>query len=319
MELFLVDTVRPFWVKGINSIAGRPKDGVREWIRTGGYYFDNPTTPDSFSISIRDETEFLTALASDINRFSLASFESASHVSRNAKFPKAAAWPLISSYYSGFFAAHGILRILGISCIHLDATLRDFLNGVADTTGMLHQPIKKGFYTFRLTSATASLECERSAPASGGVHESFWETFANEMEQLRESILLSTAQSAEKNRLTYSKLGDLLAILKSDSHVRGTWLSSVRNRINYSHLMESWYPYRETRAYYDYLFRIQSRWFDKAEAIPMGSPEPLRKFMEGCCFMTAFCKALTDDLAVRCVGGTSFLVTGASRFLKLAL
>jgi hypothetical protein len=71
----------------------------------GGYYFDNPTTPDSFSISIHDEAEFLSALASDINRFSLASFESASHVSRNAKFPKAVAWLLISSYYSGFFAA----------------------------------------------------------------------------------------------------------------------------------------------------------------------------------------------------------------------
>jgi len=319
MDLFLVDSVRPFWVKGINSIAGRPKDGVREWIRTGSYYFDNPTTPDSFSISIRDETEFLNALASNINRFSLASFESASHVSRNAEFPKAVAWLLISSYYSAFFAAHGILRVLGISCIYIDGGLRDFLNGVADTAGMLHEPIKKGFYTCRLDSGGWSLECERTAAASGGVHESFWETFANHMERLREGVLLSTAQSSEKNRLTYAKIGDLLAILTNDSHVRGTWLSSIRNKINYSHLMESWYPYRESRAYYDQLFRIQSRWFDKAEGVPMGSPEPLRKFMEGCCFITALCKALTDDLAVRCVGGTSFLVTGASRFLKLAL
>src|SRR6266404_4020814 len=102
MEPFLVDTVRPFWVKGINSIAGRPTEGVREWIRKGSYYFDNPTTPETFSISIRDETEFLNALASDINRFSLASFESASHVPRNARFPKAVAWLLISSYYSAF-------------------------------------------------------------------------------------------------------------------------------------------------------------------------------------------------------------------------
>jgi hypothetical protein len=105
------------------------------------------------------------------------------------------------------------------------------------------------------------------------------------MEQLRERVLLSTAQSADNNRLTYPKIGDLLAILRGHSHVRGTWLSSLRNKINYSHLMESLYPYRESRAYYDHLFRMQSRWFDKAEAIPMGSPEPLRKFMEGCCFI----------------------------------
>jgi hypothetical protein len=319
MELFLVDTIRPFWVKGINSIAGRPTSGVREWIRTGGYYFDNPTTPGSFSVSIRDEAEFLNALASDINRFSLASFESASHVSRNAKFPKAVAWLLISSYYSGFFAAHAILRLLGASCIHIDGALRDFLNGVADTGGMLHQPIKKGFYTCRFSSAASLLECDRSAPASGGVHESFWETFIGEIEQLRESVLLSTAQSVEKNRLAYARLGDLQAILTSDSHVRGTWLSSVRNKVNYAHLMESWYPYRESRAYYDQLFRIQSRWYDKPEVVPMGSPEPLIRFMEACCFMTALCKALTDDLTVRCVGGTSFLATGVSRFLRLAL
>ena len=67
----------------------------------------------------------------------------------------------------------------------------DSTNEVADTTGLLHQRIKKGFYAFRFDPAAMTLECERSSPSNGGVHEGFWETFATEVEQLRERVLLS--------------------------------------------------------------------------------------------------------------------------------
>lgn len=182
--MVVADAIRPFWLPGLITVSGPQLGGIRTWITKGTYNFDFPVTDSAFSASVSQTAEILEALASDINRFSIAAFESAAYVNRNKNFPRAAAWLVINAYYSAFFATHSILRFLGISCVHLDASLTHFINAFGSSTGMLTQPAKRGFYTFRFDASSSRVSCTRSNPSAGGVHESFWQIAFTELSQL---------------------------------------------------------------------------------------------------------------------------------------
>ena len=314
----LADAIRPYWLSGINDISGLQTEGLREWFASGQFFIDGATAEGAFVAAAVDRDALSKRFAGDINRFAVASFESSHHVVRNGTFPKATAWLLISAYYSAFFAAHALLRVLGVSCSQLDKRRVDVVNETADAQGFLGVPVKRGSFGCIFDYSSGRLSCERLGSTGGGAHELLWSLFNTEIEQLRFKILVSPTQTAEQNRLAFGKLSDIKAVLTRDGLSNGSWLSHVRNRINYSHELDSWFPYRATRQLYDRLFRIHAQWRAEPEGIVLGSREPLACHLEACAFLTSLCRQVTADISQRCSGGDSFLMSGAERFLRLA-
>src|ERR1035441_8432610 len=109
------DITRPFWLAGLNQVSGPQLKGIGGLICDEEYQIYSPITPTSFVLSFTDAEPFLSAFAGDINRIGSASFESALGIVKSSALPKSTAWLVIQTYYSAFFSAHALLRILGES------------------------------------------------------------------------------------------------------------------------------------------------------------------------------------------------------------
>ena len=106
-ESVLADAIRPFWLSGINAVAGKAGPSMPEWFSSGSYQIRQTTEEDLFVLEIPqgDIDQALAAFAADINRLATAAFETVVLIGRNSQFPRSTAWLIINSYYAAFFSA----------------------------------------------------------------------------------------------------------------------------------------------------------------------------------------------------------------------
>src|SRR5690349_5535781 len=116
----LEDSIRPFWLPGLNDVSGRVGKGLGGWIRDEDFQIYSPIQPTVFTLAVADASPLVIAYAGDLNRFATASIESAVSIARIGNLSRSTAWAIIKSYYSAFFAAHSILRMLGVAVSRLD-------------------------------------------------------------------------------------------------------------------------------------------------------------------------------------------------------
>jgi hypothetical protein len=314
----LDDIVRPFWLAGLNQVAGRQAKGLGGLICDESYQIYLPTTPTSFVLTFADSPPLLAAFAGDISRLGSASFETAINVTKSRALPKSMAWLIVQTYYSAFFSAHAFLRMLGESCTPIEREQVKSLQRVATLfSNAPTSPITSGLY--HLICDAKSKEIRGSA-LIGSPHEVFWRLFYDRMRRLSQDALVVSTESLANRQLVSGKFSELAENLCFQSAPRGRWLSTVRNSVNYGQKWATWYPYSGQQKYYEHLHEKTSEWNGDPLDLELSShgDKDLRRFQATCNFIVALFRSLTEDMAERCTDGRSFHHFGSLACLSLA-
>jgi hypothetical protein len=313
----LADAIRPFWSKGLNDVDGVLSYKFSEWINEGKYYqIYNPIISTKFEINIINKDSFLRGIAFDCNRMSQASFESMNNILIIENFPKAKAWLIIKSYYSAFYAAHSILRFIGISLTQFDTEQSNSIDKVGKIYNPTNIKVEKGFYKCSFNDSLSILECEKLDKALGGSHEILWGIFLNVIKRLSNDVL--TVGSSVNNQIVSGKLIDLIDNLTFLNHTKGSWLSKVRNDVNYKHNYGVWFPYKSHQKYYEQLYNLLNDWKKDPINIQLNiyTGKEMLRFFSTCSFIVSFCRTLVEDMSHRCSKGKSFHLNGSISYIK---
>lgn len=313
------DAIRPFWISGLNDITGNVTKDMAAWFCDREYQVYDSLRPNSFILSVAREDPLLSAFAFDCNRMAVAAFESIAAVHRISSFPKSIAWLVIKSYYAAFFSAHAILRMLGISYSKIDSPQASSVYMIADLFGKTNdQSVSKGYYECAYHSADKKLICAKIGGSGGGAHESFWTSFFQRMRKLSNDIL-SIDGFATSSQQVSAKLSELCENLSFAHCNNGSWLSFIRNGVNYRHHFGAWYPYRDYKSYYDRLYDNCTSWKSDPMAINLrlAQGRTIERFQATCSFIIGLCSVLVSDMAKRCSLGKSFHRYGSMAFLNL--
>jgi len=313
----LEDIARPFWLVGLNEVSGPQLKGIGGLICDEKYQIYSRITPTSFELSFTDSVPVLNAFAGDINRIGSASLETALSILKSSVFPKSTAWLVIQTYYSAFFAAHALLRILGESCTHLEREQVNSLTRVGRLFGTLpHLPISGGLYHLKCDPIAKTIS---GTALQGSAHEIFWKVFHARVQRLSNDVVNVTTAPLANRQLASARLSELADNLSFRSAPSGRWLSTVRNAVNYSQKHATWYPYSGHEKYYSQLFEKTGEWTGDPLELDLSSygDKDLRRFQVTCnCIVGAF-KTLVADMAYRCTTGRSFHHFGALACLNL--
>ncbi len=310
-------TVRPFWLPGLNLVSGPMLKGLGGWLCDEAYQVYTPCTSTSFILSFTDDAALLGSFAGDINRIGSASFESAVGIVRSAAMPKSTAWLIIRTYYSAFFSAHALLRMLGESCTPLEREQLNSIGKVANLFGASSaSPMTGGLYHLRCNMGDKAIQ---GTAMSGSPHEAFWKVFHDRVLDLSNGVLRLSSESLVDRQLASSKFSELASNLSFSSAGRGRWLSSMRNAVNYSQKHATWFPYSGIQSYQKQLFEKISEWRGDPMDIQLTSYEDkdLRRFQATCNFIIGCFRSSALEMSRRCLAGRSFHEYGALACLNM--
>lgn len=317
----MIPVIRPFWMPTLNQISGRPTHRLSDWVFDLKDY--TVTLPlhdqNNFSLDLGNKLSLISSFAFDCDRMAIASFETINSIYTSNS--KAFAWLVIQSYYAAFFAAHSILRILGISCTQLEQTHINKVNLIARACGVDNNiQLTSGYYCCVYHNSDERLTCKNLKFNKGGSHEIFWKLFHDEISTLSNNILSSSSNVSHESQLVSTQLYELCNALCHDGCNGGNWLSKVRNNINYRHESSAWFPYSNIKkSFVEELHdNFQKLWIvDPININLTASPKvDIRFFHRTCCFIVSLCHALIQDMALRCPQGKSYLLNGSIKFLN---
>lgn len=316
----IAECLRPFWAPGLNEITGNATKDLRNWLAGENYQIYSQSSADEFSTSFSEKAPFLGALAADVNRMASAAYESIIQAKRSDTFPRSTAWMIIKSYYASFFAAHAITRMIGRSLVTLDFAHVRSVNKIASLFGMWTEDVRPGYFACEFLRGTQKADWRRVDSSLGGVHERFWSYFESIIRGISAELLSIKAGMVAENQQVSVKLAELADNLCYRSSTRGTWLSSVRNRVNYRHEFGAWYPYRGQNPSGTVEERLVNDWLADPMSLNLTShnDRELRRFQATCAFIIATCRELAADMAERCPVGRSFQHYGWLAIARIA-
>jgi hypothetical protein len=316
----LADAIRPFWLAGINEVSGHCRKELKAWINDGKFQVYIAPSDGSFTLHVSEIEPLLQAYAAEISRTSLASNETMSSVLLAPAIKKSTAWLIIQTYYATFFAAHSLVRVLGTSCLPLDALQIRSISKISKLFGQEPSgPIGGGLYRITFTPSIKQIQGSQLKSMKAGPHEGFWGVFSDAIKRISTEMLDLSTLTATTAQSASGKLSELLSNLNFNNSGRGSWLSTVRNAVNYDQRWATWYPYSERRPYYDELLRHRKDWLKDPLDIDLilHDDKDLRRFQATCNFIMALSRNTIEDMAQRCSRGTSFHEFGSLAFRRL--
>ncbi len=313
----LAQELRPLWLPGIHKITGRASRGLLGLVAGQGYQVYSPASANRAELHFANWSDVAEAFAADVTGMSTAAIETAEGVGLSTALPRSTAWLLVRSYYGGFFAAHALARMLGLSHLQIDDTAALAVDEVTALFGMRgKQGLATGLFRCTTDAAKGLVTLER-LPA-GSSHAVFWADFAGLLREASTRAL--GAQNATPASLVAgARFIEIETSLRDGgSAPKGNWLTRVRNRINYQHADGTWFPYDGRADYYGRLLEMFEKWqhgADEYSLWPVGSRD-LQRFVETCGMLIALCREVCIDMAERCPSGRSFHHYASLRLLN---
>jgi hypothetical protein len=123
----------------------------------------------------------------------------------------------------------------------------------------------------------------------------------------------------EDARQVFAKFIELTAILSRRGVSQHTWLSNVRNELQYQQKFGVWFPASMRPGEREALGRLSAQWARDPINVDLGSGEAgsLREFVSACVFIVALCLEMLMWIAERSsVGAQSFARLGPIAFLQ---
>lgn len=333
------DCSRHLYVHKLNTVNKSGPSGMRKWLLESEHYIVTSANDNYVEICYYDEQEVLAVWANDISRLSCAAYESIANIKKSDITNKFVAWNLVQYYYSAFYSAHSILKVLGFGLIQIDGMIIDRLNRKALSVGVpFSNTICRGMYClkFDANNKLVLYKVGRYDDSHKGLWRRFYEvlcvltgeyivtnSYGNDCVRLRqssESISASLFGKVEQTDALDAQCR--IDQLKSVMNARGdqNWLSTVRNMINYNHGLGSWYPYTNNSKNYEKVVLLKdicfSNFLDKQFLIESDDDDVLR-FVKTCQLINALNYDLLQDLKRRNPDESSFLKAQVFKYINL--
>lgn len=309
------EVLRAHTVPGLNGVNLIPQVTFRGWIGKKRFNISSAFASKKFLLDVYSHDEILIPLAFDINRMATSSFESINGITPENRLPKSFGWLIIRAYYSAYFAAHSILRLFGISCSQFD---RNEARSVTDVAKVHMQQngitASTGYYKCSYDYTNKKIDCSQL----GNTHQDVWKALYELLNELSSKVASSDFLKKDRDE-TIEFLFQLRHGLSHRGKINtGSWLSKVRNDVNYSHTMGAWYPYNNSvNNIHLKMFRGLSSWKEdpSPEGITAASQENDHMlFLRTCTSLVSLCRSLLIDL--NSVSSNSFLKNGPIRFIN---
>lgn len=213
---------------------------IKGWVANQNYFIDSDIESTKFTLRASDPEQLKAALANDVNRMTIAAFESAAGVLPDSAMPRSVAWGAIRAYYASFFAAHAVMRLFGTCCSQLDNEHVNMVYKSAQTFGKagLIKSIESGFYCVNIDTNFETINFEKLKDS----HKDSWRTFRALLDRMSEKIPESVSISKYKIEAS-GLISDITDSISRSNSASGNWLSAMRNSINYRQSHGAWFPY----------------------------------------------------------------------------
>jgi hypothetical protein len=308
--------LQPFWIRNLNAVGGRQDRTVKMWIADGALTFDHMSNSGAWIFNAPDVGSLLNCFACDVNRMTVASFESIGGIPSSNELPRSTAWSLIRLYYAAFFAAHSLMRVYGIAVLQLErqqvTTLNTAMRQVGHQTlvseGLMTMTIDQQSRTFELTSKTA------------GSHVDTWAVFAAKVKEISVGASALGLGSVAQRQDAIDVLDQIIAILGTPPAQKASnWLSYMRNQLNYQHTHGAWYPHERASRFRAELSVAIDTWKSSPTVSLSRSSHTLVRFGVCCAAIVAWARETSLRISSRHPQDDSFLKYGAIRVLDQCL
>lgn len=231
------------WSGGVNEPS---TTGIRAWLLNGVGYSNVVNGQNEIIVECND-TSWAEANASDLIANREAAFESLLPRQHHEYSNRAVAWPVITCYYSAYFAAQAFLRCLGLGSVYLEKLEADTITNAWIARGF-SASVDAQNYSIRVELTNPVTVRIRKLGGKGGAHQQFWSGFQTLQNAIYTTLLSSPAinvlstQERQSACTEYTKLVDLC--FSNCTSIPSTpdfgWLSRVRNGINYRFANHLW-------------------------------------------------------------------------------
>jgi hypothetical protein len=307
----IIDASRLLWCHNLTRVNSRPERSIQDWLSVAGF---SPTiVGDAIALDGIDDLSFLNALAFDINRLSTAASETLRNVTEIPRIPKSLGWPHVKLYYSAFFYAHVLLRIWGRSPSYMRTTDLLNLRRMLTAYGIVSPfSLKTGQFLVQVSGPSFRVQIT-SDDGGGGTHEMLWREFMGAFNDLKVAVGASSFRSTDKVEVIQSI--DRAISLISHGGSNKSWLSQMRNDINYRHIAGLWYPYSGRRKTTDLEKYVNDGCHGSVDFSKFlkSTGDDLALFQGACMFVIAFARRVVSDFA-KVSGSSSFLSYGQRQF-----
>ena len=299
-ELF-ADALRSRWVAGLNKVSRPDAGGVETWLVSGNYSW-LPMQSGYVQLDASSVTaSFAEAMASEIARFSCATYESLLDAVPGDHSGRALGWALVRHYYATFYAAHSLLRISGKSVTMLSSNTAALLNSVGGQYLGISPRVSPGLHLVEIdTNNVGRVLISKIGSDKGGSHRKMWERFVQLVKDV-EFQLINTQGQSQDALDAVDTLTELRKQLCRQGQKDGAWLSSVRNDLNYRQEHGVWFPYTVTEKNAIALVSRMQRWVPNSlNGYDIGLVrDDLSCFVDSCNVRTRLLTAALCDLSGR--------------------
>lgn len=305
------DALQPQLVRALISASGRAQTRHMADVLIAplgaGYDLEFDAITNEIRVDFRETSHVGTAICGDAARFAGAAFTSVTLISAALEQPATLAWGLVRLYYAAFYSGHSLLRLLGKSCSYLEPTHITKLRSLASALGTPATfDTPAGLYFWQLNSGQTGFSMSRAGGRVGGAHEVFWEVLDVFLSEATEEVLVGRLTPSD-GRAVFQKIEAFRRITRK--RTGASWLSAVRNEIQYKHALGVWAPTTVNRTSRGVLSRLATQWERDPMEIDIDSPPAgdLGMFVIAAAFMVALCKAMISRISERSsVGARSF-------------
>jgi hypothetical protein len=314
----LIDALQPHIVPALFGVRGKVDQTLDDLIGVKGAFYpsyDTATTTWLFNFGASDPVSLF--YANECSRFASASFQTYSTVFEDFEVAERVPWALVRAYYAAFYAGHSILRILGSSCTYIDGSRLTTLRRILALHGITVS-FQGGLYETTIKGNGSEISFEWLGSGLGGTHEQFWHVFNKEMARIEQEILRGSLPQLQAQQ-AWDCLGKFRSVITRGTST-ASWLSNVRNAVQYRHTHGVWFPFQLLKSDRLILSRLAKRWDGDPLAIPLATSNcgELGSFVAGCTFVVTCCRSLIARIAERGKRGRSesFVHFGPQRYLN---
>ena len=272
---------------------------IKTWFLNGDYEIDSASSASPFPI-IRNATKsFEPTLAREVDRFLCAMAESYSELQPSSFASRSIGWSLIRAYYASYFAAHALLRMCGRCVTQIDgATSHTIMRSLRSTGTPPTWQIGTSQYFVKYDEIQQLLLFEDKHAAKGGSHQFVWKKFGELLEELISSSEIRGI-AYQPEMLLFGRIADTLTMQQTLQEY--SWLSTVRNNVNYSFAHSVWFPFDGFNS--NQSSRLISMLKCKSSQDDfMNRPNhlsELEKFCEASSFLVSFANSAANAIALR--------------------
>lgn len=267
----------------------------------------------SIVTDFREPNAILQATASDASRFASAAFQSVKQVPETILDREHTGWSLIKAYYAAFYAGHAVIRLTGESCSYFQASHVSRLRELGTVFGEVPSfPLPATAYHCVFNSTATVIRSGTLREGVGGAHGGFWNVFGLRLGKISEEVLLGPLGEIEKQAV-FQKLEDARRLIRSYNSPLFSYLSVLRNEIQYRHGQSVWLPESLKKGDREQLGRLIDQWKRDPMEVDLTAKRvgQLGEFVVACAFIISVCRTLLLRLAERSpVSSRSFAKVG---------